>query len=150
MWASIVLALAWPPGHPARGHRPVFGGSCRRSANIFGTNAGDPPFAGCTPFSVDLSLLFGQNRGETLRLRFAEADHLAQLQPGVDSVEIDVLAAPEPTPLILLGTGLAGVLVRGRQQRPPPPGRASLASMSVRPAGPSGVPHPISGSGGRR
>ena len=66
--------------------------------------------AGYRTISTDLTALFAAHLGETLRVRFAETDNVAELQAGVDNVSI--VAVPEPASLMLLGTGLVALFVR--------------------------------------
>ena len=70
--------------------------------NLYQTKPGDPLVAGYNTLNFDLSALFAANPGQTLRLRFAETDNLAQLQLGVDNVSLEALeAVPEPASLVL-------------------------------------------------
>jgi hypothetical protein len=80
--------------------------------NLYQTAAGDPLVSGYTTLTFDLGALFAANPGQTLRLRFAETDNLGALQAGIDNVSLR--AVPEPASLLLLGTGIATLLVRRR------------------------------------
>lgn len=85
--------------------------------NIYQSSAGLPLVSGYTTVAVDVSALANANFGNTLRLRFAETDNLAQLQAGVDNVSLQ--SVPEPSS-VLLGSagclvGLAAVLRKRRR-----------------------------------
>jgi hypothetical protein len=63
-------------------------------ANVFKTNVGDPAVSGYSLVTADLTALFAANAGQTLRLRFAEADNVNIFQFGVDAVSLDVSTGP--------------------------------------------------------
>lgn len=76
------------------------------------TVAGDPLVSGYLTVTSDITALMAANAGQTLRLRFAEVDNVAPFQMGVDNVAIvGVAAVPEPSTALMLGIGLAGLLV---------------------------------------
>lgn len=83
--------------------------------SVYQTHVGDPLVSGYTTIAVDLSALLAAHAGQTLRLRFAEVDNVFTFQLGVDNVSLEgrtAAAVPEPTSLILLGTGLAALIRR--------------------------------------
>lgn len=83
--------------------------------NVFQTKPGDSFALAYLAQSADLSALFGAHAGQTLRLRFAEADNVFTFQLGVDNVSlttVDAAAVPEPASLLLIGTGLAALGAR--------------------------------------
>ena len=76
--------------------------------NLYQTQAGDPLLSGYTPILRDITGLLQAHTGETLRLRFAEVDNVSFLNLGVDAVDINVSAIPEPsTGFMILGALLA-------------------------------------------
>lgn len=81
--------------------------------NVLLTQVGDSLISGYTAYDLNLSALFGAYQGQTLRLRFAETDNLAQFQLGVDNVSLTEV--PEPGSLSLLLLGLLGA---GKGARP--------------------------------
>lgn len=81
--------------------------------NLFQTNPAAPLVSGYTSRSVDLSALLNAHLGETLRLRFAEADNVNSFQFGVDNVSLEATPGtpiPEPGTWFLLLTGCASLL----------------------------------------
>jgi hypothetical protein len=86
--------------------------------NVFQTNVGDPLVSGYTNHFADVTALLNSHAGETLRLRFAEADNLFIFQYGVDNVSLldSTQVVPEPGTWLLTSFGLlAIVLIRARQ-----------------------------------
>ena len=81
--------------------------------NLIQTNPGDPPVSGYTSHSTDLSALLAAHAGETLRLRFAEADNVFTFQLGVDNVSLVAESIPEPHSVLLLGVALAAASFAG-------------------------------------
>jgi hypothetical protein len=77
-------------------------------ANLFQTNPGDPSSFGYDPLSLDLTSLLQAHAGQTLRLRFAEADNQLFFNFGIDDVNLnaETTAVPEPSTLALFGAGL--------------------------------------------
>lgn len=87
--------------------------------NAFRTLPGDPSESGYSTVVVDVSALLLGHAGETLRLRFAEADNQLFLSFGVDRVSLAV-TVPEPSSLAGLAIGgltAAGLMIR-RRRRP--------------------------------
>jgi len=69
-----------------------------------------------TSYFFDITGLVGA--GGTFQLRFAEVDNIIYLNQGVDNISISTTAVPEPSTILLLGAGLAGVgLLRRRFKR---------------------------------
>jgi hypothetical protein len=78
--------------------------------SLFATQAGDALESGYTTYSFDLTSFLGAHAGETLRLRFAEADNVAPFQFGVDNVRFDAATpVPEPETLLLMLAGLGAI-----------------------------------------
>ncbi|MDN3920345.1 PEP-CTERM sorting domain-containing protein [Roseateles violae] len=80
--------------------------------SLYASQVGDPLVSGYRSFAFDLSGVLSAHGGELLRLRFAETDNLAQLQLGIDNVDIAVNSIPEPASHALLLVGLAALLAR--------------------------------------
>ena len=81
--------------------------------NLIQTNPGDPLVSGYTSHSTDLSALLAAHAGETLRLRFAEADNVFTFQLGVDNVSLVAESIPEPHSVLLLVAALAAASFAG-------------------------------------
>ncbi len=85
--------------------------------NLYQTKPGDPPISGYTTVTTPITALLAAHVGETLRLRFAETDNLAEFQMGVDNVRFAPSATvPEPASMLLFGAALAA-LVGSRRNR---------------------------------
>jgi hypothetical protein len=63
----------------------------------------------------DLTALLGG--GGTFQLRFAEADNQLFLNLGIDNVSVLADPVPEPASLLLLGSGVAGLVARRYRRR---------------------------------
>jgi hypothetical protein len=88
--------------------------------NIYQSQAGNALVGGYNTVSVDITALVNANLSNTLRLRFAQTDNLAQLQAGVDNVSIDVQQTqviPEPSSFFLMASGLFGVVSLLRRRK---------------------------------
>jgi hypothetical protein len=87
--------------------------------NAFQTRPGDSFGPGYATFSVNVGSLLAAQSGQTLRLRFAEADNILNFQLGVDNVSLS--SVPEPSSLAMCGIGslltLAGYGRRARRGR---------------------------------
>ena len=83
---------------------------------LYQTQVGDAPVSGYTTISQDITALLAAHNGETLRLRFAEADNVDVFQMGVDNVRIEVQGKPLPEPAsLLLLVGALGALAARRR-----------------------------------
>ena len=90
--------------------------------NLFQTNPGDPLHSGYNLITVDLTALLAANGGNTLALRFAEADNQSFINFGFDAVSINATAGAIPAvpePSTILSAGVAGLvgLVMARRRR---------------------------------
>jgi len=84
--------------------------------NLYRTQVGDPLISGYNNIVVDVTALLQANLGQTLRLRFAEVDNVANLNLGVDNVSLDTGGAvPEPTTWTLIASALVVAAVLRRR-----------------------------------
>jgi len=84
---------------------------------LYQTQVGDAPVSGYTTITRDITALLATHNGETLRLRFAEADNLDAFQLGVDNVRIEIQGNPVPEPAsVLLLVGALGALTITRRR----------------------------------
>jgi hypothetical protein len=81
--------------------------------NVFQTTVGSPLVTGYNEITIDITALLAAHAGETLLLRFAEADNVNIFNFGVDGVSL--LIVPSPASLALLGLG--GLAVNARRRR---------------------------------
>ena len=83
--------------------------------NAFQTNPGDPAVSGYIHRAVNVTAILNSHLGTPLTLRFAETDNVFTFQLGVDNVDIDVGAVPEPSSWLLAFWALLAMgLVRRR------------------------------------
>lgn len=80
--------------------------------SLFQSDATTPPVLGYAPFQFDLTALLQAHAGQTLRLRFAEADNVNFFNMGVDNARFFVPASPA---WLLVGAGVAGGLWKRRR-----------------------------------
>jgi hypothetical protein len=91
--------------------------------NVYQTQSGDPLVSGYTTETVDVTALLQGQAGNTLQLRFAEADNQLFIDMGIDDVSLDVttnasISTPEPSGLaFLVGIGITGGLAAIRRRR---------------------------------
>jgi hypothetical protein len=83
--------------------------------NAYRTEVGDPLVSGYTTHSINLTSLLQANAGNTLRLRFAQADNVFTFNTGIDAVDITASAVPEPSTWALIGGGLGAALFLRRR-----------------------------------
>jgi hypothetical protein len=73
---------------------------------------GSDPFATnpnpYSPYTFDLTGIL--TPGNTYQLQFADADTRAYFNEGIDNVSLTAQVVPEPASLLLLGSGLAGLI----------------------------------------
>jgi hypothetical protein len=84
--------------------------------NVYRTQPNDPLVSGYNVITSDVSSLIAARAGQTLRLRFAETDNVDPFQLGIDNVSL-VTAVPEPSAILMLATGLLGVLAYARSRQ---------------------------------
>jgi hypothetical protein len=84
--------------------------------NAFQTNPGDAAVSGYTHHSVDITSLLNSHLGSSLRVRFAETDNVFTFQMGVDNVDIDLSAVPEPSSWALAPAALVMLLGFGARR----------------------------------
>ena len=83
--------------------------------NVYQTQPGNPLVSGYVTITADLTTLLAAHPGETLRLRFAQADNVQIMNVGLDNVS---LVVPEPASVTMLVGGLALLAaIAGRQRR---------------------------------
>jgi hypothetical protein len=76
--------------------------------NVFQTASGDALVSGYSHYTSDITALLNSHLNTPLTLRFAETDNVFTFQFGVDNVDIQEAAVPEPSSMWLL---MAGVLL---------------------------------------
>ena len=85
-------------------------------AAVYQTQPGNPLVSGYNRITVDLSSLLAAHQGETLRLRFAQADNVNFLTVGVDNVSL-VVPEPGTISLLVVGLGLLGGALATKRRR---------------------------------
>jgi hypothetical protein len=96
--------------------------------NAFQTTASSTPSSGYLTFTVNVGAALAGRTGQTLRLRFAEADNVSTFQLGVDNVSLTTV--PEPPSALTFGLGGIAIAAMWLRRR--------LATRG-RPAGPIGA-----------
>ena len=92
--------------------------------NVYQTQPGNPLVSGWVTITVDLTSLLASRGGQTLRLRFAEADNVNFMVVGVDNVSLTV---PEPGTVGLLVGGLGFIGAAALRKRRRSAGESSRA-----------------------
>jgi PEP-CTERM motif len=83
---------------------------------IYQTSIGDPLTSGYNTITADVTALLNANVGQTLRLRFAQADNVNIFHTGIDDVSLASADVPEPS-TIMVGFGLVTLaILRCRRQ----------------------------------
>lgn len=70
--------------------------------NLFQTTTSTPAVTGYTSFSIDITAALQGREGQTVRLRFAEADNVNFFNFGVDNVSVVVIPAPSALALLMV------------------------------------------------
>ncbi len=83
--------------------------------NLYQTNAGDPLTSGYALVSVNVTALLQARGGQTLRLRFAEADNVNIFHAGVDQVSLSEATVPEPSTMFA-GFAILGLALIRRKK----------------------------------
>jgi hypothetical protein len=84
--------------------------------NLFQTTTGDALVSGYSHHASDITTLLNTHLNAPLTLRFAETDNVFTFQFGVDNVNIQETAVPEPSSIWLLIAGAVFLAVRIRQR----------------------------------
>jgi hypothetical protein len=84
--------------------------------NLFQTTTGDALVSGYNHHASDITTLLNSHLNTPLTLRFAETDNVFTFQLGVDNVDIQETAVPEPSSLWLLMAGALFVVGWVRQR----------------------------------
>lgn len=79
--------------------------------NLFQTDGTTPSTLGYSSFQFDITAVLQAHAGQTIRLRFAEADNISFFNMGVDDVRI----VPSPSSALVLCGALASVAPRRRR-----------------------------------
>lgn len=83
--------------------------------NLYETKTGSPLVSGYNRVAVDVTAALTPFAGQTVRLRFAEVDNVANFNFGVDNV--DIAPVPEPGAGLLAALGLGGLCFGLRSHR---------------------------------
>jgi PEP-CTERM motif-containing protein len=84
--------------------------------NLFQTTTGDALVSGYSHHASDITTLLNSHLNAPLTLRFAETDNVFAFQLGIDNVDIQETAVPEPSSLWLLMAGALFVVGWVRQR----------------------------------
>jgi len=84
--------------------------------NLFQTTTGDALVSGYSHHASDITALLNSHLNTPLTLRFAETDNVFTFQFGVDNVNIQETAVPEPSSIWLLIAGAVFLAIRIRQR----------------------------------
>ncbi len=98
--------------------------------NLYQSQPGNALISGYNLVTADLSTLFQARAGQTVRLRFAEADNVFTMNLGVDDVSINtgVSAVPEPSLWFPVAAAfLAGAITRLSRSRTQTVGQVTIA-----------------------
>jgi hypothetical protein len=95
--------------------------------NLYRSQPGDPLVSGYNTITADLTSFLSTHLGETLRLRFAEADNVQVLNAGLDRVSL-VVPEPSVSVMVLIGLVFLGAAYARHERRR---WRAALARIAT-------------------
>jgi hypothetical protein len=82
--------------------------------NIFQTNPGDPLIdAAYMPHTMNITAALAPLAGQTVRLRFAEADNQGNFQFGIDNVQLNITAGPAGPGVTITQSGGSTAVTEG-------------------------------------